>query len=277
MVSKKKILILGGEGFIGRNLSDVLSKGFKCFSIGLEKSIFPGSKAEFINIDPYKEKVSGHYDIVIQLIDNHVQLSDIKKTEKKILDNLDLISPEHIIVFSSASIYMFPDSEYAKRKLLMEKIYKKYCHEKRIGLSILRLFNIFGPYQLPNKQGSLVANILYNYYAKKPIEINDLQAKRDFIYSKDMAKCVEAVIKKRLFGTDDLATNKMTTIEELLTETNQLLPKEIKIINKDNKEKEICPNAKSLIINEIGPMPMRQSLEKTIDFYKNNWKLIGDK
>lgn len=276
MTNKKKVLILGGEGFIGRNLSDVLSNDFDCFSVGLEKSIFSGSKARFVCVDPYKEKISGHYEVVIHLIDNGIQFSSIKKNEKKIFNNLDSILPEHIIFFSSSSIYAFPDSEYAKRKILMEKIYQKYCQERQIGLSVLRLFNIFGPYQIPNRRGSLVANLLYKYFVKEFVEINDLYAKRDFIYSQDMAKCVGQVIKKKLFGTDDLATNKMTTIDDLITTLNDVLPSKIQIIDKKNHEKAICPSAKSRVICQIQPLPIEQSLKATANFYKDNLKIIGE-
>lgn len=276
MVTRKKVLILGGEGFIGRNLSDVLSKEYDCFSIGLKESIFSGSKAAFIKVDPYREQILGHYDVVIQLIDHKAPLEDVQKSEQKILDDLSSIMPEQLIVFSTAAIYMSPDSEYAKRKLLIEDIYQKYCQNKKIGLSILRLFNIYGPYQLPARPGSLVANLISSYFTKEPVGINDFDAVRDFIYAPDMAKCVEVIIKRQIYGQDDLATNTMTSIGELIAQLNQLLPDEIKTIDKNNKEAK-CPNATSQIIKQIQITPMDQSLKETTEFYRDNWQLIKTK
>mgnify|MGYP001559619444 CR=1 FL=1 len=277
MVKNRKILILGGEGFIGRNLSDVLSADFDCYSLDHRKSLFPGSKTHFLNIDPYNKRIKDHYDVVIVLIDNPVPLEEVEKTEQGILTNLDLISPEQIIVFSSASTYVLPNSEYAKRKLLIEEIYKKYAKNRKVGLSILRLFNIFGPYQIPDRKGSLVANLFFKYYAKESVEINDFSAERDLIYSPDMAQCVKEVIRKKLFGTDDLATNEMTTIEELVVKINQFIPDKIKIINKNIKEKETSPSASSHIVKRIKLTPMAQSLKKTADFYQENWRIIKEK
>ena len=267
---------MGGEGFIGRNLSDVLSSSFDCFSVGSTKSIFPGGKASFIKADPYKEKISGHFDIVIQLIDPKLPLKEVQKTEEKILENIDSIGPEQIILFSTAAIYMSPDSEYAQRKLLIERLYEKYCQNKQIGLSVLRLFNIYGPYQLPSKPGSLVAKLINCHFTKDPIWINDFEAVRDFIYARDVAKCVEVIIKKRIYGRDDLATNIMTSIGELLIRLNKLLPGKIKTLDKKNIE-ERCPDASSKVIKLIKPMMLDQGLEETIEFYQKNWQLIKTK
>lgn len=276
MNSKKKVLILGGEGFIGRNLSDILSVDFDCFSLGKEKSIFSGGKASYIKLDPYKEKILGRFNIIIQLIDNAVQLNTVEKSEEKILKNLDHILPEQIIVFSSAAIYMSPDSEYAKRKLLIEKIYQRYCQSHKIGLSILRLFNIFGPYQMPGRRGSLVANLINGYFNHHATKIDDLDAKRDFIYSLDMAECVSSIIKRKIFGPNDLATNNMLSYGEMLAKINLLLSDQVKIVHKNIKERGSCPNAKSKIIQLINPTPIEQSLAETIDFYRRNWKLIKE-
>ncbi len=288
MSNKTKILLLGGEGFIGRNISDLLARDYDCFSVGRSKPIFPGSRAQFIAADPYKETISGRYDVVIQLSDKSLQLDasssvglpDIEKAEKRILKNLDLIMPKQVIFFSTANVYLSPDSKYARAKLLIEDIYRKYCQKKHIGLSILRLFNIFGPYQLPYakgtkkyKRGSLVAKIIYSYFAKEPIEINDLNAQRDFIYSLDMAKCIQVIIERKLFGIDDLATNKMITIGELLSKINLFLPQDIKFTDKNINE-ETCPAADSRVIKLIRPSELEKSLEKTVNFYKNNWPLI---
>ena len=180
MDKNRKILILGGEGFIGRNIANFLSGHYDCYSVGIEKSKFDGRKDRFIRKNIYKDRLKNNYAAIIHLIDNPVRGEKFFKEEKKLIKNLELNENNHLIVFSSAAVYANPDSDYGKRKLKLEKIYSDYCKNNGIKLTIFRLFNVFGPYQIPNRQGSLAANTLVNYLNGKTVAINDKKAKRDF-------------------------------------------------------------------------------------------------
>lgn len=270
-----KILLIGGEGFIGRNISNTLSENYNCFSIGIEKSIFLNRKDKYIFSNPYKEIISNTYDVYIHLIDNKVKDDTFEVEEIKLLNNLHIQPNSHLILFSSSVIYANPSSPYAKRKLALENIYENYCQKNNINLSTLRLFNIFGNYQLPNRQGSLIANIFYNHLNNLPIEINDMEVKRDYIYAKDMANIVKQIIEDKIYEKGDLASGKQISIRELINLIEEkVIFKRLNIIDKNIKETNICPKAKELLNYKLPQTSFIDALNQTLTFYKVNRDII---
>ena len=270
-MGKKRILILGGEGFVGRNIADSLSASFACFSLDRKKSIFPKRQDKFIKADPYREKITGRYDAIIHLIDNKIKKGVLfKKAEQQLLENANLQKGVQLVLFSSAAVYANPDSEYAKRKIQLEKIYQDYARQKGIKLAIFRLFNTYGPYQIPGRPGSLVANIFYNYLDKKPVEINDKKAKRDFIFAGDIGKISAYAVKKALAGTFDICTDKLSTIKNILGLISKIVGKKILVNDQKISEKIICPAGKNVLSDKIKLTSLEQGLKKTYNFYKRN-------
>lgn len=276
--NKKKIMLIGGEGFIGRNLADVLCEKFECLSLGIQKSIFEERKDKFIQINPYVEKIDNKSDIYIHLIDNKVSGEEFLKDEESLVKNLEIQPDKHLILFSSAVIYANPNSDYGKRKLALEDFYKNYCINNNINLTILRLFNTYGEFQFPYCQGSLVTNIFYNYINNITIEINDMNAKRDFVYSKDIAKVVQYVIENKIFGTYDLATGKLITIRELIENFKKFIfSNEMNVQDKNVIENITCPAGNNFLYDKINMTPFLEGLKQTHKFYIDNNQLIKNR
>lgn len=273
MQTSKKILILGGEGFIGKNLSESFSTKFDCYSLDLCRSVFKSKDRNFIQKDPYEAKISGKYDIVIHLIDRKESLEDLEKIELRLIKNLASVSFSHFIFFSSAAVNADPESDYAKRKMLLEKLFIKTYGPKKT--TILRLYNTYGPYQLPNRQGGLIANILTSYLLGRTINIKNVKAKRDFIYSKDIAILVERVINNGSIGVNDLSTNTLTPIKKVieLVEEKVIFDK-LKIMDLNQPENLQIEAGKSMLHRNILFTPMEQSLKETLKFYSSNLKII---
>lgn len=275
MNNKKKILLLGGEGFIGRNIAKYLSDYYSCFSLGIEKSLFTDRNDVFIQGNPYVDIILNEYDVIIHLIDNAISLDEFKEQELKLLENVTFTKNGHLILFSSAVIYADSNSEYAKRKILLENIYTEYCKKNDLNLTIFRLFNIYGEYQLPFRQGSLIANLLTNYIKGEVTEINDMRAQRDFIFAPDMVKFVHFAIENNYFGFTDMATTKLITIKELIDILeNDVIMDKLRIKNNNGQEIAICPIANNKLITQVTLIPMAEGLKKTFDFYKENLSII---
>lgn len=276
MNDKKKILLLGGEGFIGRNIAAELSEDFFCCSVGIEESIFGSGRKDFyIKSNPYKDEIKEKFDVYIQLIDNNVSDDDFEKEEMKLINNVKFPENSHLIVFSSAVIYADPESAYAKRKIKLESLYENYCKNSNIKLTILRLFNIYGKFQIPYKQGSLIANILFNYYSGKPIEINDITTKRDFIYAGDMAKFVRWIVENKFYGKTDLAMGSLFSIKEVLDICEKkIFSSKANIINKNIIETKACPMCNSALSGKIMLTSLNDGLKETDFFYQENWRII---
>lgn len=275
-MTKKKILILGGEGFIGKNIADFLSRFYSCYSVDAKRSIFEKKSKHFIKNNPYKEGIVNNFNAVIHLIDNPVSISKFEKEEKNLIKNININSNNHLIVLSSAVVYANPGSDYGKRKIALERIYIDYCQKNNIKLIILRLFNVYGPYQLPNRQGSLVANLICNHLNRKGTEINDLNAKRDLFFSQDLGKFVHHIIKYRTTGTLDLATNRLTSLKKLIALLEEgAIKNKLRVIDKKNKETLRCPSAKNILLKKIKITPTEVGLKETLSFYKNNLNKVN--
>jgi len=276
MDKSKKILILGGEGFIGRNMADYFSRYYDCYSVGIEKSKFKKRKDKFIKLDPYKKSIKNNYDVIIHLIDNAVKIKDFSKEEGKLIKNLNLNKSTHLIIFSSAVVYANPNSDYGKRKLELERVYSDYCSQRGLKLTMVRLFNVYGPYQAPGKQGSLVANILTDYLGGKVTKINDESARRDFLFSGDIGKFIRHIIENSTVGTLDLASGRLISIGDLTGTIKKNIIKNKLLLDYGNtREKTFCPKAKSKLPRKMKITPLNEGLKKTFNFYKKNLKMIN--
>lgn len=270
-LSGHKLLLLGGEGFIGRNLAHYFSETNSCLSVGSEESHFEERQDLFLQENPYEQKISHVNDVVIHLIDNKVLPDSFVEQEKKLVKNIDLNKRHHLVLFSSAALYVNPDSEYGRRKQLLEKFYTEYCSERGIRLTIFRLFNTFGPYQIPYRQGSLVGNLMYNHLNRKSTEINDMETKRDFIYSEDIAKFVAYAIINKLQGALDIGSGRLTRIRDLISLLEEKVFKDhMNIVDKGVKEDMAEQPAKGDLLESINMVSLEDGLVKTAEFYRYN-------
>lgn len=275
---KSRVLILGGEGFIGRNIVNFLpSDKYECFSVGVQETVFNKNRRDkFISVNPYKEKVGDGYDVIIHLIDNDLMSGDdFESAERDLISNVNISQKNHLILFSSAAVYANPDSDYGKRKIKLEKIYENYCKENRIKLTIFRLFNTYGPYLIPHGLGSLVANIFYSHLNNEEIEINDIEAKRDFIYSADIVEFVDYVILNQVAGKFDLATNQLITVRELLKKIEEVIGDKLNVRNNNKKDNVICPMAKNDLLDKVEICSLEDGIRETYEFYRKSLLIIN--
>lgn len=276
-VSGRHFLFIGGEGFIGRNLAAFFSKKNTCISVGQHQSLFKDRQDDYIKADPYHERIPGEYDVVVHLIDNKVPPSEFKLAEEKLVKNFSLRKGGHLVIFSSAVVYVNPNSEYGRRKKMLESFYTQYCLEHGITLTIFRPFNIFGPFQLPNRQGSLVANLMCNFLFNESTEINDMAARRDFMYVSDIAKFVDYALARKQAGVFDIGSGVLMQIKELIEHLDQkVFPKKGKIIDRNIKEHASDQPANRTLSPVLPMVDFDEGLKRTFIFYKNNVDLLKE-
>lgn len=271
----KRILFLGGEGFIGRNLVTYFSEENECVSAGKSHSPFPARGQDvFLQKDPYEEEIRGDYDIIVHLIDNKTS-ADFCAEEKKLIRNLPISRKTHLVVFSSAVVYANPHSDYGKRKLSLEAVFSEYCQKHGIPLTIFRPFNTFGPFQIPYRQGGLVANLLYNFLSGKSTDINDMGAKRDFIYVADIARYVEHALSAHMQGVFDIGSGNLLSIRELISLLERdIVGESMDIVDKGNTESFAPRSAKRDLRKSVRLRDIREGLLETFEFYRNNKNAI---
>ena len=230
---QKKILILGGFGFIGTNLTEELLKRGNYEIIIFEAKNVIIQNPDLLNDvkvyygDFHNEKEyeiifkENQIDIVIHLIGTTVPsisneniIYDIDSNLVNTIKLLNIMKQYQIknIVFPSSggTIYGIskeehkesdsttPISSYGIMKLTTEKYLYLYNYLYGINYLILRLSNPFGKYHKNFQQG-LINVVLEKILNEESIEIwGDGSVVRDYIYIKDIVRIMVDLIEKNV-------------------------------------------------------------------------------
>jgi UDP-glucose 4-epimerase len=209
-----KVLITGGAGFIGTNLTlGLLNSGFKVkilddLSTGLKQNI--SKDAEFVNASILDtglvKRAIQDCEVVVHLgargsvprsIKDPIATHDVNSTGT--LNVLEAVrtTNSHYIFSSSSSVYgsntilpknenmvLRPITPYAASKMSGEGLSLAYAKTYELPVSTFRFFNIFGPWQRPDHE---YAAVLPKWISKcmsgDEIEIfGDGEQTRDFTY-----------------------------------------------------------------------------------------------
>lgn len=211
-----KILITGGAGFIGSNLSrhalrnnhdvrvlDDFSTGYKENVANIDVQVIEGSLLDLNSV----EKAVNGVDAIIHLgalgsvprsIENPTRTHNVNATGTlNILEAARKFGVKHVSCASSSSVYgmnpalpknerewVRPMSPYAVSKLATEQYTLSY--QQSFGLKTLafRFFNVYGPRQMPGHAYAAVIPVFMESLIKNnPLPINgDGSNSRDFTF-----------------------------------------------------------------------------------------------
>lgn len=276
---KKKILVTGATGFIGRNLVENLKEKFKVYALILdekEKNVIP--QIDYIlwktffdrenEIKTLDGKKLGKIDTVIHLasygvnpkdndIDKMIE-SNINLTKDLIL-NLERVSCKNIIFTGSGFEYgdkgkvklkedmeLNPFSLYGATKVSAFLIGKKLCESLGINYINLRLFNIFGEYEGNNR---LIPQIINNYLEGKELNFTAGNQVRDYLYIKDIIEVYEIILEKNIYNNEtyNVCSSEEVTIKEFITKVADTIG-----INKDSLNFGTIPSRKEEALYIVG-------------------------
>lgn len=296
-----EVLITGGNGFLGRNIISILiEKGYKITN--LSPNNCPDSRVRNISFDAFIDSLDSllqglNFEYVIHLAGypSPKLASDFEKTIKL---NVELTSNllascqrmknlKRFFFFSSATTYSdeakrplkeesaqlaHEGDNYAYSKIEAEKICKKY-QKSGMPISILRVTNCFGPYQDWKNKPNLIPQIIREAITEKKISIQNGNYKRDFLYSKDLAKIISNLINSNIsFDILNIATG----IEHEVGEIAEYIASQLGVPVYDSKAE--ISKAKSLLLDitkltsimpEFKFTKFEDALEETLNYYKS--------
>ena len=229
---KKKILIIGQNGLIGKNLFNY----FKSKKVNIHRISFES----FL-----KKKNINNFDIIINCTSNQKFVKN-KYANKN--DN-DLIIAKKIInlktkfvMLSTRKIYKAkfnikeldkkePNCNYSKNKLISEVSVKKILRSRVLTLRVCNIINF------PNKHKRKLHNTFSDIFfemAKKGFIYNNKKIFKDFISISKFNQIVYELIKKDSFGIFNISLGKKIYINQLINWLNFYNIKKIKVINLKN-------------------------------------------
>jgi GDP-L-fucose synthase len=251
---KKKILILGASGFIGKNIALNFSanKGFKVFGTYFNnKTFIKNVSMKKVNLTIKKEvdKVIKGKDIVIQAAaissgsKNIISRPYIHVNDNAIINSMVTRScyeffTKHVLFFSCSIMYDSQSSKLQKEddldlrkihekyfgaahtKIFIEKMCEFYSKLNRNKYTVVRHSNIYGPHDKFSLQEShALAGIINKVSStnKSAIVWGNGNEKRDFLYISDLVNFVKIVLKKQKknFGLYNIGSEKLVSINKL--------------------------------------------------------------
>ena len=266
-----KLLIIGSEGFIGKNAMLFFEEqGYDVYGAdiftreGNKYFLLDGEKSDFQKIFMQQRfqlciNASGMANVGLSFEDPIRDFSSNVSNVLNMLESIKKYNPEcKFINFSSAAVYGNPESlptkensrihplsPYGYHKYFSEQICRGYHHLHKLSTLSLRVFSAYGR--------GLKKQLFWDIYNKVKQSTNneitvsgDGTESRDFIYILDLLHAIHKLIDKIEFQGQ--------------------------AINVANGEEILIKNAIGTFINKIGP-GMRVRFDNTTrEGYPKNWK-----
>lgn len=304
-----KVLVTGGSGFIGSNVSKMLlSKGvevvvFDNLSSGNYDNIRELNvnfiKGDILDKDAIKEVCKG-VDVVFHLAASvgrqrsidHPQLdSEINLIGTiNVLEGMRANGVKKIVYSSSAAIFgelqspeidenhpQNADSPYGVSKLAAEKMILSYSEIYDITAVCLRYFNIYGVNQRYDLYGNVIPIFAHRLFAGEPLLIyGDGTQTRDFVNVYDVARAnVMAGLKYGKTEVFNLGSGESITINKLAQMMQEIsgIDNGINYLPERKADVKHCKANANKVAEKIQfktVVSLEKGLAEYIDWYKNN-------
>jgi UDP-glucose 4-epimerase len=257
-----RILILGGNGFIGYNLSKFLlekNQSIRVLTRSLNNHRPELKGVEYIygnfgDINILKKALKG-VDIVYHLISTSVPSTSnkdpINDVNTNVINTINLLQicaeigiKKIIFTSSGGTIYGVPNytpidekhptnpiCSYGITKLTIEKYLHLFYHLKALDYTVLRIANAYGPGQDP--EGKIGAITIFLNHIKKGLPIHiwgDGNIVRDYIYINDIIEALYLAqnmnLSEQIFNIGD---GKGTSLNDLISEIKKVIHVNIKV------------------------------------------------
>ena len=303
-----KILITGGNGFIGSNLTKLLLESNHQVIVidnfySSKENNFQDNKFTFINHDIINEMPNIDCDLIFHLAcpaSPKVYLKDTLYTldvnyigTKNVLDFAKIKSIP--VVFSSTSeIYGDPHispqdeqytgnvyppslrSSYDEGKRVAETLMYNYHINHRVPIQIVRLFNTYGPKMDPD-DGRVVSNFIMQGLNKEPMSIyGDGSQTRSLCYIDDITSALyKLIIQWPAYEAPiNLGNNHEMKIIDIANFISESLNIEKNYIYKelpehDPKTRKPDNNKARKLLKWEPKISLKDGIEKTIEYFKN--------
>lgn len=251
-----RVLILGGNGFIGYSLTKFLLSKNQSIVVYTKSPNFyrpelSGVKyvyGNFNNIELLKQSLTG-IDFVYHLISTTIPSTSnqnpINDVNTNVINTLNLLQnclemgvKKVIFTSSGGAIYGIPKTlptpenhptnpicSYGITKLAIEKYLQLFCHLYNLDYTVLRVANAYGEGQDPH--GKIGAITIFLDHIKQGLPLNiwgDGNIIRDYIYINDIINALylsqNLTLEEKIFN---IGSGKGTSINQLISEFKNVI------------------------------------------------------
>lgn len=143
-------------------------------------------------------------------------------------------NPEVLPILETAPLSA--TNPYALSKKLTEDCCEFYSNSFGIGVTIFRLFNVFGPGQSKN---FLLQSIIEQIDKGGSIEVKDLEPKRDYIYIADVVDAIiHAVDCRERLNIFNLGSGISYSVEEMINIVQELRQTNLPVFSSGQRRKD---------------------------------------
>jgi UDP-glucose 4-epimerase len=229
-MANRKYLILGGNGFIGSRLTQLLGEenviivGRRLPAPGFKKHSYYSVQRH--SLDEIAESLQGSTDyLIIDLSYNSISNTNPVHPGRDFSDNLNLVIDNlHFARKLNARLYVYissggtvygrseqkiiseshptnPVSHYGIIKLAAEKYVQMYGTQTAMPFQIVRPSNVYGPGQIPYRGQGIISTALASVLQNIPVKVFGKGDNiRDFIYVDDFCKWLIALVDSGVNG-----------------------------------------------------------------------------
>jgi UDP-glucuronate decarboxylase len=236
MISRKRVLVTGGAGFIGSHLCErLLAQGHQVLCVD---NYFTGTRDNIAHLLQHPQFEALRHDVTFPLyveVDEiynlacpaspvHYQFDPVQTTKTSISGALNMLGlakrvKAKVLQASTSEVYgdpeVHPQTEdyrgsvnplgpracYDEGKRCAETLFFDYLRQHKVRIKVARIFNTYGPRMHP-EDGRVVSNFIVQALQGKPVTIyGEGTQTRSFCFVDDL---VEGLM--RLMATDDDVT-----------------------------------------------------------------------
>lgn len=296
-LKKEGLLVVGGGGFIGKNLIKALASKYEITSVSKTTKItgvrninldITTSDFKFLNDNDFK------YVIYLGTVSSPKE-ADLKPQEafdsnvcatQKFLEHSRNLKFKKIIFLSSAVLYSenkkakFEENDdispfssiYNYSKYLLETLAEFYRRKYSMPITVFRLSNTYGEFQVTDKAPYLIPDLFRQSLVNKKVDVWNTKPIRDWVYIDDVVKVISKELRITGGGLYNLGTGKGRSVGEVAEIISSLTKIRFNDLNKQVSppNRVICNMLK--LKSRIGFIPdtsLEVGLRKTLDYCKD--------
>ncbi|MBI4042723.1 MAG: NAD-dependent epimerase/dehydratase family protein [Deltaproteobacteria bacterium] len=299
-----QVLVTGGGGFLGSHLCEaLLKKGAKKLTLfghlgerAKENLGALWKEVETIPGDIVEERqklgsIAKRSDLIFHLAGmdtpSECQEHFDRALHTNVLATAHLLSNaercSRLLFFSSALVYshntsaplcetdpLLAESAYATTKQMAELLCQNAYHEKKLPVTIVRNFNIYGPRQ---DTAFVIPSIITQALSKRAVELWNPEPIRDFTYVVDAIDAMIRIAEAPSLSGEvvNLGTGEGQRIGDIAKTLSNFLGVPVCFMNLDRGETTqlICDRTKlTRATGWVPAIPLLSGLQQTIEYYK---------